>query len=175
LSDNQRKPEILHASAQLLMHGGLTDWSIERAARQARCAKGLVLHYFRSKRELLRAVALELSTRRADRWQSALRSTGIEGIEALWRAIAEEVGIGASRALIELRLSGVEGTTLAIARTQALAAGIAGALERPVGLFPPPSTLEPILEGYALALLAGASADEVREAFLGYWVSFLRD
>jgi AcrR family transcriptional regulator len=175
VSENQRKPEILSASATLLMRGGLTDWSIEGAARQAQCAKGLVLHYFGSKRELLTAVARELSARRADRWIAALRSPGIEGIEALWRALAEEAGSGVARALIELRLSGVNGTTIPADRARALVSGIAGALERPVELLPPPATLEPILEGYALALLAGASADEVREAFLGYWVSFLRD
>jgi AcrR family transcriptional regulator len=175
VTENKRKPEILLASAQLLMRGGLTDWSIEGAARQARCAKGLVLHYFGSKRELLHAVALDLSARRAERWRSALQSPGIEGIEAIWRAIAEEVGNGTARALIELRLSGVEGTAIPAERARALATGIASALERLVELLPPPATLEPILEGYALALLAGAPADEVREAFLGYWVSFLRD
>ncbi|MDP9144023.1 MAG: hypothetical protein M3N43_04905, partial [Actinomycetota bacterium] len=72
-----------------------------------------------------------------------------------------------------LRLSGVEGTIMPTDRARALAAGLAGALERPVDLLPPPATLEPILEGYALALLAGASADDVREAFLGYWLSHL--
>lgn len=173
--ENQRKPEILSASAALLMRGGLTTWSIEGAARQAQCAKGLVLHYFGSKRDLLTAVARELSTRRADRWLAALRSPGIEGLEALWRAIAEEVGSGSARALIELRLSGLDGTTLPADRARALVSGVAAALERPVELLPPPGTLEPILEGYALALLAGASADEAREAFLGYWVSFLRE
>jgi AcrR family transcriptional regulator len=175
VTDNKRKPEILLASAQLLMRGGLTNWSIEGAARQAGCAKGLVLHYFGSKRDLLHAVALDLSARRSERWRSALQSPGIEGIESLWRAIAEETTSGAARALIELRLSGVEGTALSIERSRGLAVAIAGALERRVDLLPPPATLEPILEGYALALLAGTSADEVREAFLGYWISFLRE
>lgn len=175
MTENKRKPEILLASAQLLMRLVLTDWSIEGAARQARCAKGLVLHYFGSKRELLHAVALDLSARRTERWRSALQSPGIEGIESLWRALAEEVGSGAARALIELRLSGVEGTLIPAEVARALAVGIAKALDRPVELLPPPATLEPILEGYALALLAGTPADAAREAFLGYWISFLRD
>jgi AcrR family transcriptional regulator len=165
----------MRASAELLMRVGLTDWSIEGAARQAGCAKGLVLHYVGTKQALLDAVAVELSDRRAERWLAALRAPGIEGIEGLWRALAEETESGAARALIELRLSGVAGTTLSTERSTSLANAIAGALERPGDLLPPPATLEPILEGYALALLAGAPADEVREAFLGYWVSFLRE
>jgi AcrR family transcriptional regulator len=170
-----KKAKILAAAQELLRSGGLTEWSIEGCSQRARCAKGLVLHYFGSKRELLHTVALDLSARRATRWRSALQSPGIEGIESLWRALAEEVGSGAARALIELRLSGVEGTTLSAEDLGVVAASIAKALERPADLFPPAATLEPILEGYALALLAGAPADEVREAFLGYWISFLRD
>src|SRR5687767_1600849 len=89
-SESGRKARILAAAQELLKSGGLTAWSIEGCSQRARCAKGLVLHYFGSKRELLDAVALELSTRRAERWRSALGTAGIEGIEALWRGIAEE-------------------------------------------------------------------------------------
>jgi AcrR family transcriptional regulator len=174
-SESGRKARILAAAQELLKSGGLTAWSIEGCSQRARCAKGLVLHYFGSKRELLDAAALELSTRRAERWRSALSSAGIEGIEALWRGIADEAVTGAARALIELRLSGAAGTTMSPDRARSLAKAIATALERSVDLLPPPATLEPILEGYALALLGGAPADEVREAFLGYWISFLRE
>ena len=34
--------------------------------------------------------------------------------------------------------------------------------------------LEPLLEGYLLALLGGVPDEEVREAFFQYWLSYVK-
>src|SRR5438045_453547 len=66
-----RKGEILRAATELVAEGGLTAWSIEECARRAHCAKGLVLHYFKSKDALLAETAAALLAERRTKWAAA--------------------------------------------------------------------------------------------------------
>lgn len=158
---------------ELLRSGSLTKWSIDGCARGAQCAKGLVIHYFGSRDRLLAESAKELVQARAAGWRRALGSAGVGALDLLWEQIAGTARDGSGRALIELRLAGVPGASLPDPEARQLAAGLARALEASPDELPDPAALEPILEGYLLALLGGATPEAVREAFFRYWLSYV--
>lgn len=140
----------------------------------AGCAKGLVLHHHRSKEQLLTTVAAELSAARWRTWRDALATGDVSALDALWDRLLQAHADRSGRALLELRLAGIEGTLLGPAEASELAARLARALELSVEELPAPLVLEPLLEGYLLALQRNASKEEVREAFFRYWLSYVR-
>jgi AcrR family transcriptional regulator len=168
-----RKQEIMRAARDLAIEGKLTDWSIEQCARRAECAKGLVLHYFKSKEALLGQVALALAADRWTRWAAALSGGGIGGLDTLWDRLLEEVRPPSARALLELRLAGIEGAALPPPRALELQRLLARALDLAPDELPAAMVLEPVLEGYLLALLSGVAEEEVKEAFFRYWLTFV--
>jgi AcrR family transcriptional regulator len=169
-----RKGHIRDSAASILIADGLTNWSIERCSKEARCAKGLVLHYFGSKEALLAAVGGALSAERWNSWSSALTGSGIGDLDTLWARLADPRERGRGRALLELRLSGVPSAALSAADGTDLRRRLARALELRPDELPAAGALEHLLEGYLLALLRGVPEDEVREAFFRYWLSYVR-
>lgn len=167
------KARILEASKAIAARDGLTDWSIERCSKAANCAKGLVLHYFGTKRELWSATAASFVSDRAGGWQAALSAEGIDGLDALWEALATEVRTGRASAILQLRLAGVEGAQLSVKDRTDLRAALARALSSSTEALPPAAALEGVLEGYQLALLGNDDSEGVREAFFRYWLSFV--
>lgn len=153
---------------------GLTDWSIEGCAKRAGCAKGLVLHHHHSKEELLSTVARELSAARSKEWRAALEPRDVSALDALWDRLLQAHADRSGRALIELRLAGIEGTLLGPAEASELAIRLARALDLAPEELPAPLVLEPLLEGYLLALQRNASTEDVREAFFRYWLSYVK-
>lgn len=168
-----KRAEILDASVGLLKNQSLTTWSIDGCARKAHCAKGLVIHYFASREKLLTESAGRLVDGRMAAWRIALAGAGIGALDLLWDRLAEEAGDGSGRALIELRAAGVAGSALRPADAAQLTNALARALEAPATGLPTPLALEPILEGYLLALIGTAGAAEVRDAFFRYWLSYV--
>ncbi len=169
-----RKRDILRAASDLVVEGGLTGWSIDGCSKRAQCAKGLVLHYFKSKEALLGEIAASLLSERWTRWAAALSGGGIEGLDTLWDRLNEEAKRPSARAILELRLAGVAGAKLPPKETTELQRLLARALELPPDALPAAGVLEPLLEGYLLALLGGVPDEEVREAFFRYWLSYVR-
>jgi AcrR family transcriptional regulator len=167
------KPRILAASRAVLEQDGLTDWSIERCARAANCAKGLVLHYYRSKGELWSATATSFASDRAGAWRAALSADGIAGLDALWEALATEVRTRRASALLQLRLAGVAGAHLPDQERRELRAALARVLGADTEALPPAAALEGVLEGYQLAILAHDDLEGVREAFFRYWITYV--
>ena len=163
--------EILTSSVALLKSDSLTNWSIDGCARRAHCAKGLVIHYFKGRAGLLEATAAELVRERARSWPGSIASGGVAGLDQLWERLVLDAGDGSARAIIELRLAGVAGASLLPADAITLQGTLARALETSLDHLPSPAALEPILEGYLLALIAGGGVDAVRNAFFGYWLS----
>ena len=151
----------------------MTAWSIEECSRRARCAKGLVLHYFKSKEALLAATATALLADRWTNWAAALATGGIGGLDTLWDRLVAEMRPPTARAILELRLAGVEGALLPSARATELQRLLARALDLTPDELPAAGVLEPLLEGYLLALLGGVPEDEVKEAFFRYWLSYV--
>jgi AcrR family transcriptional regulator len=171
---SDKKGHILESATKLIASGGLTDWSIEKCAREAKCAKGLVLHYFESKEKLLGEVARSLTAVRRSHWTSALSANGISGLDALWERLTVEADTQSARTLIELRLAQVAGARLSPAEGTELRRQLGATLEIPPEELPVADALEPLLEGYLLALLQGVSSVAVREAFFRYWISYVR-
>ncbi|HTK56133.1 MAG TPA: hypothetical protein VL295_04870 [Gemmatimonadales bacterium] len=152
----------------------MTAWSIEGCAKLARCAKGLVLHHHRTKELLLTTVARDLSAARWTAWRAALGAGDVSALDALWDRLEREHRDRSGRALIELRLAGFEGTLLGPADAAELARLLARALDVTPDELPEPVVLEPLLEGYLLALQRNASTEGVREAFFRYWLSYVK-
>lgn len=169
-----KRANILASAGTLAKVSGLTGWSIEACSREARCAKGLVLHYFGSKDALLREVAHTLAAERWNGWRSALAPGGIGALDTLFDRLTDDAASGAARALLELRLSGVQEAALPPPAATDLQRLLATALELPPGELPAANVIEHLLEGYLLALIRGASGEEVREAFFRYWLSYVR-
>ncbi len=158
----------------MVIQVGLTDWSIEKCSLRARCAKGLVLHYFKSKEGLLGEIAASLLSERWTRWAAALTGDGIGGLDTLWSRLTEEAKSPSARAILELRLAGVTGATLPPKETAELQRLLARALDLRPDELPAAGVLEPLLEGYLLALLGGVAVEEVKEAFFRYWLSYVK-
>lgn len=173
-STHPRAGQISGAAGDLLKSTGLTAWSIEGCAKEARCAKGLVLHHHRTKELLLTTVARELSAARWNSWRTALQAGDVSALDALWDQLAQEHRDRSGRALIELRLAGYDGTLLGPAEATELTRLLARALDLTPADLPEAPVLEPLLEGYLLALQRNAPAEGVREAFFRYWLSYLK-
>ena len=169
-----RKGEIRRSALELLVSNGLTDWSIQGCSTRAGCAKGLVLHYFATKEALLTSVASTLVADRWKEWSGAFSTAGIGGLDALWDRLTQEAETRRARALLELRLAGVDGAALSPVEAAELRRRLAGALEIPANELPVAGALEHLLEGYLLALLRGVPNDEVKEVFFRYWLSYVR-
>ena len=133
----------------------------------------MVLHYFTSKEALLAAIGALLVGDRWTRWAAALAGGGIDGLDTLWGRLREEATQPTSRALLELRLAGVAEAALPAREGLELRRLLARALDLPPEELPAAGVLEPMLEGYLLALLGGVPADDVKEAFFRYWLTFV--
>jgi len=173
MADQLAKRRILAASEEITRRDGLTDWSIERCAKAAGCAKGLVLHYFDTKGDLLAATAASFAADRASRWRAALSAEGIAGLDALWDALATEVEGGHASAIIQLRLGGIAAARIPEKDRTDLRSALARALSTDASTLPPAAALEGILEGYQLALLGNDDVEGVKEAFFRYWLTFV--
>ena len=173
MTEQLAKARILEASKGITIRDGLTDWSIERCSKAAACAKGLVLHYFGTKAGLWAETASSFAADRAESWRAALSAEGIDGLDALWEALAAETRTGRASAILQLRLAGIGAAHLSPKDRHDLRSALARALSTRTETLPPASALEGVLEGYQLALLGNDDAEGVREAFFRYWISFV--
>ena len=173
ISSPDRTAAIAAASAEFLRARPLTDWSIEKVATAAGCAKGLVLHHHGSKRDLLAASARLLLETRSTAWSHALSQTGIGAVDALFEVLTRDAREGWTNALLQLRAAGVSGTQPEPAARAHLLAELSGALGVPTEELPGPGVVPALLEGFVLALLGGAGIEEVREGYLRFWLSFV--
>lgn len=133
-----------------------------------------MLHHHRTKEQLLTTVARDLSSTRWKSWREALGAGDVSALDALWDRLEQEHRDRSGRALIELRLAGFDGTLLGPAEANELARLLARALDLTPADLPEAPVLEPLLEGYLLALQRNASAEGVREAFFRYWLSYVK-
>ncbi|HET7042519.1 MAG TPA: hypothetical protein VFI13_10890 [Gemmatimonadales bacterium] len=152
----------------------MTTWSIDSCAREAKCVKGLVIHYFRTREALLAESAGALIAERALRWSAALNTPGVDALDRLWDELARAATDGSGRALLELRFAGTAGAGFTLAQATDLVERLARALDTPRDELPAPAALGPILEGYILALMESADPEGVKEAFFRYWLTYVK-
>jgi len=169
--------KIIDAAADILVSGGLTDWTVERVARRAGCAKGLVHYHHSSKSELLARVAERIAQRRHKRRLDALAVGGPPSIDRLWIDLSDEVKSGESAAWLALlslpdprvrestsvRTDEVE----ALGRAAVEAFGIEGTVAE-VGRL-----LETVTNGTQVALVRGDDRALVQEAYHRFWLGLL--
>jgi len=185
------KDQVLQAALTVLRRSGLDRWTTAAVAREAGCAKGLVHYHYHDKETLLAAAARALTSERSEARLAAFAATGTAALDALWRALSEEVASGGSAARL-----GLAGHSSAVVRRgtrpaedyfarldRAVAASLdlaspspspsPSASPSPAPTPAPPAGLmravDATLDGLELALLRGDAEDAVHEAFHRIW------
>lgn len=155
-----------------MLANGLEAWSLERVAKEAGCAKGLVVHHFGSRAGLLAVAAERLGRRRlAQRVAAVEPGAGSAGLEELWATIADDADTGVSRAVVGLAAAGFRADQQTDAA--ALHAAVAKCLGIPADALAPAPALAAMLDGLELALLKGVPRGAVRSAFDRLWVTMI--
>jgi len=168
------RQRILEAAVAELASSELTDWTVERVASRAVCAKGLVLYHFGSKQALVGQIAAEVTTARWSARAKALKLPPAKAIERLWELLSGEVTSGTFRLWLSLAAASATATiaSLSTSQRQQLATAAAATFRIPAK-DPALTTLPAILDGFQLLLLQGVAEAEVREGFDSYWLELL--
>ncbi len=166
------KQAILDQSVAILVRKGLGGWNLEEVARQARCAKGLVLYHYRSKAALLGLTATELERTRWDRRFVALAGgDGLVGIDRLWDEMVAEVDSGRFGAWVSLAAAGYRGTEPG--RSQSFRSAVARRLGLPTEALADAASIEATMEGMTLLLSRATSREVLRAAYDRLWASMV--
>ena len=172
------KRRLLDTAARTLVRAGLDGWTVEAVTRDAGCAKGLVHYHYRSKSELLAAVAESLARASHHRRVEALRgAAGAEALDALWTILSREVTSGEFTAWLGLlglpdpRVRQSMRPTPGDSGEISLAA--AAALGLPDDSAETGRIIEAGLLGFQIALLRGEPAEGVRESYHRFWLGVL--
>jgi AcrR family transcriptional regulator len=170
----ESKKRILGAAVDVLTSSGLTDWTVEKVASKAGCAKGLVLYHFDSKQALLDQVAADATAARWSARVTVLRLPPAKAIDRLWDDLSAEVASGRFRLWLSLAAaaSTAAAASFSTSQRQQLATAAAATFRIPAG-DPALTTLPAILDGFQLLLLQGVGQAEVREGFDSYWLELL--
>lgn len=170
----QAKSTIVDASIALATEYGLTSWTVEDVSRRAGCAKGLVLYHFRTKDQLLVALAGAVRQRSVAASLEALDRPPLEAIEALWQVLVAEVRGGTTA--LRLSLLGDARTRRAIAPTEAERQTLAGAIGHTFGV----PVSDPIVTaipaswlGFQVQMLEGTPLPAVRDGLDAFWLGIL--
>lgn len=167
-----RKSSILEASAALVLRVGLPGWTIEQVAKDAACAKGLVLYHYRGKTELLDATAERLLIDIQQQRVTALGAgASSSALARLWWALVEDVRSGRFAASVSLSAIGLP--TKSPVPPEGLRTVAATALEVAPEVLADGVTISAMLDGLAFQLLARRSEAAVREAYDQLWVSMV--
>ncbi|HET9514681.1 MAG TPA: helix-turn-helix domain-containing protein, partial [Gemmatimonadales bacterium] len=92
--DLQASRKILEAARDTILSRGLTGWTIDQVAEQAKCAKGLVLYHYRNKLTLLQAVADLVRQERVQARVGAFSVPGAPGLDRLWETLVADCESG---------------------------------------------------------------------------------
>jgi AcrR family transcriptional regulator len=169
------KDRIVGAAIAALVEIGLTDWTVDQAAKRAECAKGLIIYHFQSKVRLLQVVAAQVRDERTARLAASIERSGADALDDLWEALADEVRSGRFALWLAL-LADRQVAHSAIIDTstrQHLITSIASA----IGFTAETVELQQVptfLDGIQIQLLMGTTAPEaLREQYDGFWLQLL--
>jgi AcrR family transcriptional regulator len=176
-SQPERRARIVATARALLASHGLHGWSVEQVAAGAGCAKGLVHYHFGTRAALLTAVVEELARGRMARRCAALAPRGTVALDALWVVLREDASAGVSRAWLEAGFDGAAEIRRVMApldgELQQFAAASSAAMELPQLSPGRAATLLLLLDALEAALVRGAPAVEVREAYDRVWLGMM--
>ncbi|HEX7123046.1 MAG TPA: TetR/AcrR family transcriptional regulator [Gemmatimonadaceae bacterium] len=146
---------ILSAAVQTLKRSGLEGFSIDAVAQRAGVVKGLVLYHFQSRSRLLKRCGEEVAAERRRRLAPALAADAdLTAIDGTWAELVAQASDGTSRAWLAL-CSADAGTEQAAA----------GSLET--------RARQAVLDGCAVALVAGGDRRTIQDAYTALWVALL--
>ncbi len=169
----ERRIAILDSAISLILESNLTDWSISQVAARAGVAKGLVIYYFHTRRNLLGEVASRLRTEVNRRRLEALSLKGTAALDTLREVIEGEVQRSEAPALFALTTSTDREIRDAAASSPgdrvALAHAAAHALDLPHRAIPP-VLLEAAISGLQMQRIGGVSENRVQEAWDQFWL-----
>ena len=170
-----KQPRIVEAAGTVLVRDGLERWTVDRVAREAGCAKGLVHYHFSSKWELLAVVAGAMRRERAERRRRALSVGGAEGLDELWNTLVAEVDSGEHTAWLALASSTErpirDAMLLQAPELRGLAESLGGALDATDFSEETLAAILTILDGLQLPLVLGQDRESVREVYDRFWLS----
>lgn len=173
---------IADAAVNQLSVRGAAALTVAAVADAAGISSALVHYHFVNRQGLLRAAAERLGAARIARRTQPLGSSGLDAIDALRLALEAEVDSGAERAWHDLLYLGEHDQLLraTVGRYRdAEAARLAERLPPLLKSLGAGSALAPhqlaamvraALDGFALALAAGADRDTVRSAYDAFWL-----
>lgn len=175
-TQDRARVRILDATLDQLREHGLADLTLDRVARRAGCAKGLVNYHFGTKARLLEEAARQLGRQRTQTRREALDHPPIDALTALWDRLAGEATRGDFALWVGLlerpgtgehaRAGAVDRATLLDAVATTFGIGASNPLL---------GTIPAMLDGFQLLLLQGAPEGEVRELFDQYWLALLEE
>ena len=172
-----RQQRIIDAAKAILIRDGLAGWTVERVAREAGCAKGLVHYHFETKWQLLGLVAAALRKERMARRAGAFSRSGTDALDALWDVLVAETASGecaAWFALATVQDRAVRDTLSATSDDlRRVAVAMAAALSLPELPITRLRVVLSTLDGMQLPLLLGDNAEAVREVYDRYWLAML--
>ena len=171
------KAAILDAARAVLVRHGLPDWTVEKIAETAGCAKGLVIYYFRGRDALLEQVAGIVREDRQRLRIEALSVGGTRALDELWEALRNEVQSGDFGAWLGLTALPPGAVRHAASSTSAELAALGAAAAHALDLSRDPGgiLLDATLSGYQMALHARQDEATVREAYHRFWLSLLEE
>lgn len=171
------RQEIVQATVAALASHQLTDWTVDSVAAKVGCAKGLVLYYFKTKKDLLQVASERIRDAHVATRVEALRGgRGTEALDRLWEALVKEIRPGSFGLWVSLVGHPVTRKSAARSVTQDRTIGEASATA--LGLPMDAAILAAIpsaLDGFALDLLQGRAPDDVRERYDTFWLGILSD
>lgn len=173
----ERRARIVNAARTLLTRGGLDEWSTERVARAAGCAKGLVHYHFKGRSALLAEVAQSLVTAAAEQRTRVLTGTGTSALDRLWKQLEQEESSGDLAARLSLFGVGDKAVRRALepslGQLDAFGAAVAGALSLPAVTAAESRATWAMLDGLGAAMLIGAPTAALHEGFDRWWLTLL--
>ena len=172
-----KQPRIVDAARAVLVRDGLEHWTVDRVAREARCAKGLIHYHFSSKWELLAVVAGAMRRERADRRRASLSPGGAAGIDQLWSVLVMEVDSGEHMAWLALASSTErairDAMVLQPSELRDLAQSMAAALDASDFTDETLAAILAVLDGLQLPLVLAHDREAVREVYDRFWLSIV--
>lgn len=175
--NGMRQQRIIDAAKAILIRDGLAGWTVERVAREASCAKGLVHYHFETKWQLLGLVAAALRKERMGRRAGAFARSGTDALDALWEVLTAETASGECAAWFALATVQDRTVRDALPATgddlRRVAAAMATALALPEPSIPHLRVVLATLDGMQLPLLLGDDREAVREVYDRYWLATL--
>ena len=173
----EKRARILDAARTLLTRGGLDEWSTERVAREAGCAKGLVHYHFKGRTALMTEVARLLVQGAAEKRAAALDGTGTVALDRLWKELEREESSGELAARLSLLGSGDKAVRTALEPTaeqlMSLGAAIADALTLPAVTSAETRATWAMLDGLGAAMIIGSPRGALHEGFDRWWLTLL--